>query len=52
MKIQLLSEHIGAEISGIQLDNLNENAVAEIKEAWLEFTPSQITSKITLKLSS
>jgi|TARA_A100001037_G_scaffold302270_1_gene333508 taurine dioxygenase len=36
MKIQLLSEHIGAEISGIQLDNLNENAVAEIKEAWLE----------------
>ena len=36
MKIQLLSEHIGAEISGIQLDNLNENTVAEIKEAWLE----------------
>ena len=36
MKIQLLSEHIGAEISGIQLDNLNENAVVEIKEAWLE----------------
>lgn len=36
MKIQLLSEHIGAEISGIQLDNLNEDAVAEIKEAWLE----------------
>ena len=36
MKIQLLSEHIGAEISGIQLDNLNENAVAEIKKAWLE----------------
>jgi len=36
MKIQQLSEHIGAEISGIQLDNLNENAVAEIKEAWLE----------------
>ena len=79
MKIQLLSEHIGAEISGIQLDNLNENAVAEIKEAWLEHKvlvfrdqeisteahiafgknfgdleihPSQITSKITLKLSS
>ena len=36
MKIQQLSEHIGAEISGIQLDNLNEDAVAEIKEAWLE----------------
>ena len=36
MKIQPLSEHIGAEISGIQLDNLNQNAVAEIKQAWLE----------------
>ena len=36
MKIQLLSEHIGAEISGIQLDNLNEDAIAEIKKAWLE----------------
>ena len=36
MKIQLLSEHIGAEISGIQLDNLNEDEVVEIKEAWLE----------------
>ena len=36
MKIQPLSEHIGAEISGIQLDNLNQDAVAEIKQAWLE----------------
>ena len=36
MKIKQLSEHIGAEISGIQLDNLNQDAVAEIKQAWLE----------------
>ncbi len=36
MKIQPLSENIGAEISGIQLDNLNQDAVAEIKQAWLE----------------
>ena len=36
MKIQPLSEHIGAEISGIQLDNLNQDTVAEIKQSWLE----------------
>ena len=36
MKIRPLSEHIGAEISGIQLDPLNQDAVAEIKQAWLE----------------
>ena len=36
MKTQLLSEHIGAEISGVQLDNLDEPELAAIKQAWLD----------------
>jgi len=36
MIIEPLSEHIGAEISGIQLDNLNQDDVAAIKKSWLE----------------
>ena len=36
MKTQLLSEHIGAEISGVQLDNLDEAELAAIKQAWLD----------------
>ncbi len=36
MKTQLLSEHIGVEISGVQLDNLDEAELAAIKKAWLD----------------
>ena len=36
MNIEPLSEHIGAEISGIHLDDLDQNEVAAIKKAWLE----------------
>ncbi len=36
MIIEPLSEHIGAEISGIRLDNLNQDDVAAIKKSWLE----------------
>ena len=36
MKTQLLSEHIGVEISGVQLDNLDEAELAAIKQAWLD----------------
>ena len=33
MNIEPLSEHIGAEISGIHLDHLDQNEVAAIKKA-------------------
>ena len=36
MKVHQLSETIGAEISGIHLDDLDQNEVAAIKKAWLE----------------
>ncbi len=36
MKIRQLTESIGAEISDIQLDNLNADEIDEIKKAWLE----------------
>ncbi len=36
MKIQQLSEHIGAEISDVHLDDLDEDEFAKIKEAWLD----------------
>ena len=36
MNIEPLSEHIGAEISGIHLDDLDQDEVDAIKKAWLE----------------
>ncbi|MEC8974650.1 MAG: TauD/TfdA family dioxygenase [Actinomycetota bacterium] len=36
MEAHLISGHIGAEISGVRLDNLNEEETTWIKEAWLE----------------
>ena len=36
MKIRQLTESIGAEISDIQLDGLDEDEIAEVKKAWLE----------------
>ena len=35
MKIKKLTEHIGAEISEIRIDSLEQSEVDEIKEAWL-----------------
>ena len=35
MKIKKLTEHIGAEISDIRIDSLEQSEVDEIKEAWL-----------------
>ena len=35
MKIKKLTEHIGAEISGIRIDSLEQSEIDEIKEAWL-----------------
>ena len=35
MKIKQLTEHIGAEISDIRIDSLEQSEVDEIKEAWL-----------------
>ena len=35
MRIEQLTEHIGAEISDIRIDSLEQSEVDEIKEAWL-----------------
>ena len=35
MKLKQLSEHIGAEITEVSIDSLDEAAINEIKEAWL-----------------
>ncbi len=36
METHLISGHIGAEISGVRLDDLNEEEIAGIKEVWLD----------------
>ncbi len=36
MKIEQLSEHIGAEISDVDLGNLGSDEITEIKSAWLD----------------
>ena len=35
MRIEQLTEHIGAEITDIRIDSLNQTEIDEIKEAWL-----------------
>ena len=35
MRIEQLTEHIGAEITDIRIDRLNQTEIDEIKEAWL-----------------
>ena len=36
MKVELLAEHIGAEITDISIDSLDESQINEIKQAWLK----------------
>ena len=36
MKVELLAEHIGAEITDISIDSLDERQISEIKQAWLK----------------
>ena len=36
MKVKLLAENIGAEITDISIDSLDESQINEIKQAWLK----------------
>ena len=36
IKVELLAEHIGAEITDISIDSLDESQISEIKQAWLK----------------
>ena len=35
MKVELLAENIGAEITDISIDSLDQSQISEIKQAWL-----------------
>ena len=36
MRITPLSQHVGAEISGVDLNDLDDGTVAEIRQVWLD----------------
>jgi taurine dioxygenase len=37
MRVTPLSQHVGAEISGVDLNDLDDGAVAEIRQVWLDY---------------